>query len=314
MWYLAGAFVLFFLFYRLSQSESSDPLVKETGPKEYWKQPRGLARYVVFSWNMRELDPESSLENYRKFFKELPGHFPEKTIFLEIEANDFFHNEKWTELFMELVDLDYIVDLADSSAKDLKAIVGRRVLLNGLSLTLEFKNSHELYEELYQLGEDGEFTAKILLEEKDVEEAREFALKWKTEGLNGAITFAPKDNKIFSPQVIDFLVDYDKVKSAYDLTDEERELIPRPYMESETGEKRKPSQMEGMSFKGWHCYAGIERLFMDSTGEIFRSACHQGIGLGNVHDQWRMESQPLICEATSCHDYFDLMTTKELRS
>lgn len=72
------------------------------------------------------------------------------------------------------------------------------------------------------------------------------------------------------------------------------------------------------SFKGYHCYAGIDTLAIDMFGNIRKSHCLQSGGLGNILDvdiKERLETllptEPMICEQHTCKNWFDMTAFKE---
>ncbi|NQZ02460.1 MAG: radical SAM protein [Bdellovibrionales bacterium] len=65
------------------------------------------------------------------------------------------------------------------------------------------------------------------------------------------------------------------------------------------------------SWKGWHCYAGVEQIVVDMKGDIFRGWCLEGGSIGNIRDEnLELPSQPVLCSKSYCHCNLDIMTTK----
>ncbi len=54
-------------------------------------------------------------------------------------------------------------------------------------------------------------------------------------------------------------------------------------------------------FKGWKCWVGIERLHIYPNGDVYRNTCKQGGKLGNVFEDFKFPSEPVICEKDRCN-------------
>jgi hypothetical protein len=65
-------------------------------------------------------------------------------------------------------------------------------------------------------------------------------------------------------------------------------------------------------FKGWSCSAGLDGIFINSKGEVFRGTCLQGEILGNIQDGFiNLPSDPVICEKKTCECLTDVYYSKE---
>ena len=64
-------------------------------------------------------------------------------------------------------------------------------------------------------------------------------------------------------------------------------------------------------WQGWYCNAGIELVYIDFNGDIYRGTCRQGGKLGNVLLQdVNFPSAPVLCSKKTCHCLSDIMLTK----
>lgn len=54
------------------------------------------------------------------------------------------------------------------------------------------------------------------------------------------------------------------------------------------------------SWKGWHCFIGIDSLYIQHTGLIFRGNCMQGNVLGKVGEEINWPIEPLKCPIQTC--------------
>ena len=73
-------------------------------------------------------------------------------------------------------------------------------------------------------------------------------------------------------------------------------------------------------FKGWNCYAGIDGLFINELGLISGAACLpegkdefgsvQWLGRIDKPKQFRMRTDPYICEKNECFCNTDLILSK----
>jgi len=64
------------------------------------------------------------------------------------------------------------------------------------------------------------------------------------------------------------------------------------------------------SWKGWKCYIGIDSLYVQHTGEIFRGNCMQGELIGKLGEQLNWPSDPIICPIKWCTCNSDMVVRK----
>lgn len=53
-------------------------------------------------------------------------------------------------------------------------------------------------------------------------------------------------------------------------------------------------------FKGWKCWAGLERLQVMPNGDLYRSSCRVGGCLGNVYEEFSLPQDPVNCTRERC--------------
>ena len=63
-------------------------------------------------------------------------------------------------------------------------------------------------------------------------------------------------------------------------------------------------------FKGWHCGAGLEFLWISNLGDIFGNVCRHSGKYGNVYTEFTLPEQAMICPAESCYGAADLNILK----
>ena len=61
---------------------------------------------------------------------------------------------------------------------------------------------------------------------------------------------------------------------------------------------------------GWQCFIGIDSLYIQHNGEVYRGNCLLGDKLGDIGGEINWPSQPLVCTATSCGCNADMMVRK----
>jgi len=61
---------------------------------------------------------------------------------------------------------------------------------------------------------------------------------------------------------------------------------------------------------GWQCYIGIDSLYIQHNGEVYRGNCLLGDKLGDIGGEINWPSQPLVCTATSCGCNADMIVRK----
>lgn len=65
------------------------------------------------------------------------------------------------------------------------------------------------------------------------------------------------------------------------------------------------------NFKGWTCNAGVDGIFINSVGEIYRGTCHQGGSLGNIRNGFvNLPTNTVVCEKKTCECITDVYYSK----
>jgi hypothetical protein len=66
-----------------------------------------------------------------------------------------------------------------------------------------------------------------------------------------------------------------------------------------------------VDFEGWTCFAGVEMMFVDHTGEIYRGGCKIGGRIGRIGDEsFSFPSAPVVCTKNFCPCGTDIQTKK----
>lgn len=68
------------------------------------------------------------------------------------------------------------------------------------------------------------------------------------------------------------------------------------------------------TFVGWQCRAGIETLYIENDGNVFRASCKQGGSVGNIFTDFSLDYKPITCRKKWCNCADDLNTTKWKKS
>ncbi|MCC7402944.1 MAG: radical SAM protein [Bdellovibrionales bacterium] len=64
-------------------------------------------------------------------------------------------------------------------------------------------------------------------------------------------------------------------------------------------------------FRGWTCRIGLDQLFIDFKGDVWRAGCQVGGILGHIFDEnLQLPTQPILCSKDFCHCNTDVMTPK----
>jgi MoaA/NifB/PqqE/SkfB family radical SAM enzyme len=64
------------------------------------------------------------------------------------------------------------------------------------------------------------------------------------------------------------------------------------------------------TWQGWQCYIGIDSLYIQHNGEVYRGNCLLGDKLGDIGSEINWPSQPIVCTATSCGCNADMIVRK----
>lgn len=66
-------------------------------------------------------------------------------------------------------------------------------------------------------------------------------------------------------------------------------------------------------WKGWKCYAGVELVYIDFNGDVYRGTCKQGGRITNIYEEedFSFPSSFVTCGKSTCHCLSDITTSKE---
>ena len=64
------------------------------------------------------------------------------------------------------------------------------------------------------------------------------------------------------------------------------------------------------TWQGWQCYIGIDSLYIQHNGEVYRGNCLLGDKLGDIGSEINWPTQPFVCTATSCGCNADMIVRK----
>lgn len=64
------------------------------------------------------------------------------------------------------------------------------------------------------------------------------------------------------------------------------------------------------TWQGWKCYIGIDSLYVQHTGEIFRGNCMQGAPIGKIGEKLNWPSDPIVCPIKWCTCNSDMVVRK----
>ena len=63
-------------------------------------------------------------------------------------------------------------------------------------------------------------------------------------------------------------------------------------------------------FSGWECWAGIQNITIDGSGNVWRAICRQGEELGNIYDGFNIPETTVICGKDFCNCAADIQLSK----
>jgi len=64
------------------------------------------------------------------------------------------------------------------------------------------------------------------------------------------------------------------------------------------------------SFQNWVCYAGVDNIYIDFDGQIYRGFCLEGGSIGRVGDEQIFSSTPIQCRRQWCNCAYDIPVRK----
>lgn len=65
-------------------------------------------------------------------------------------------------------------------------------------------------------------------------------------------------------------------------------------------------------WKNWHCNIGIELIYIDYKGDVYRGTCKQGGKITNIfnYENFSFPTDAILCSKETCHCLADIMTSK----
>lgn len=65
-------------------------------------------------------------------------------------------------------------------------------------------------------------------------------------------------------------------------------------------------------WEGWKCKAGVELIYIDYKGDVYRGTCKQGGKITNIflNEEFTFPTSEIICRKKTCHCITDIMTSK----
>ena len=68
-------------------------------------------------------------------------------------------------------------------------------------------------------------------------------------------------------------------------------------------------QAAQIDYRGWKCYAGIRKLMINSSGDIYGAQC-KIMKLGNLNSTWEFNAEPVTCSIRYCCCLSDIQIPK----
>ena len=63
-------------------------------------------------------------------------------------------------------------------------------------------------------------------------------------------------------------------------------------------------------FRGWQCWSGVDSIYVDATGSVFRAQCLNGGAVGSLSDFDGFCTEPTSCDMHYCNCNVDIATRK----
>lgn len=64
------------------------------------------------------------------------------------------------------------------------------------------------------------------------------------------------------------------------------------------------------SFLGWSCFAGVDSIYIDWDGSIYRGMCMNGGAVGHISMAWTPVTEPTVCHRQWCNCVCDIAVRK----
>jgi MoaA/NifB/PqqE/SkfB family radical SAM enzyme len=63
-------------------------------------------------------------------------------------------------------------------------------------------------------------------------------------------------------------------------------------------------------FRNWICYAGVDSLYIDFDGKLYRGLCQGGGSIGHIQNWSGFQAEPVVCDRNWCTCNFDIPVRK----
>jgi MoaA/NifB/PqqE/SkfB family radical SAM enzyme len=110
-------------------------------------------------------------------------------------------------------------------------------------------------------------------------------------------------NNYYSKEELDFMQNYKNPKQWNNI----KLHFPKQTFEMNTDEIKSRNLN---NWKNWQCYIGLDSLYIQHTGEIFRGNCMQGNSLGKIGGKINWPTEPIICPVNRCSCNSDMIVRK----
>ncbi len=269
------------------------------------------------------------IEDIKKFVDKISNHY-DKKIFFEFTGGEVTFYKHFDELVSYIKSKGCDVGILSNGSRPIKWFEERLPLLDHICLTFhnEFVKPDHFMEVVKLLCDKITLHINIMMDPKNFDFCYDFAKKISNEvsgvsiaiqpvleGMIGdLVEYSPEQSKILQEQKL-----YKNPNAATKGLSHEDMRIYRGHMK----QTFKDGSVSGVdtaelisnnenSWKGWHCYAGVENLVIEFDGSIYRGWCKVGSVVGNISDkELILPTKPITCDVEFCNCGLDIMCTKE---
>ena len=137
-----------------------------------------------------------------------------------------------------------------------------------------------------------------------IEQAEKTFIQDKTEHYTQKTeTIDERHNLYYSKEELEFMAEYKNEQQWKNI----KLHTPSETLELNTDELKAKNLN---SWKGWHCYIGIDSLYVEYNGTLFRGNCMLGPSLGKIGEKINWPSTPIVCSIKKCWCNGDMIVRK----
>ena len=264
-----------------------------------------------------------SLAPIKKFLLELKAKHSGREVIIELMGGEPTYWSQLDEFLEWSSEQKILVDMTSNGSRDPDwwSQYSSKLNMVGLSFHWEFADPKKFGRVLAALTKKRAVFVHVMATPGKVVESLALAQEWTAAMPQLSVNLKPV-RKDFGEEFLPYTEsEWDMihknpvlVSSGFDV--EKTVTLARRHLVDENGSKHSARQVilrKWNRFKGWRCAAGLENIYIDGDGQIYRATCMMGGPIGHLSQgEWQLPDDWIICGRDNCHCQMDVYISKEL--